>query len=134
MRSASRRRRIPSSRETRSPAATFSRIASTLGIEPQLRDPRNEGEGVGAPVELPEARYLFLAEGEDDVVAQIGLVHGRAPRLPPIVARGDLAEGREAPAQRRLEPLDVRAAHASRPARPERVDEGEAGRPRPFLS
>src|SRR5262245_25397565 len=133
-RSASRRRKTPSSRESLSPAFTFDRIASILGMEAQLRHPRDEGEGVGAPVELAEARHLFLAEGEDDVVAQIGLVHGNPIRsaLSPIVAGGDLADRREPLPQRVVEALDLGRAHHSGPPRPERIDEGQAGRARPL--
>src|SRR6266446_1147076 len=43
----------------------------SLGMEPQLRNPGDEPEGVGAPVELAQARGLGLPESVDDVLPQV---------------------------------------------------------------
>src|SRR6266545_3439810 len=119
--SASRRRAIPSARESRSPVSTFWRTLFTaapgrsfidppthpsprrgegtaaarpaprrsLGMEPQLRDPRDEPAGVGPAVELPQARRLGLPEVVDDVLPKIRRVLRLMAGAPAIVAPGD---------------------------------------------
>src|SRR5262249_40865745 len=100
-------------------------------MEAQLRHPGDEAEGVGPAVELAAARLLLLAQGEDDVLAQVRLAHLRLP-VARLVARRDLGDGREPPAQRLLQPLDLLVAHDTGASGPERVHEGQARGLRPF--
>src|SRR5262245_40100454 len=80
-RSASRRSATPSSRDRRRPSSTFLRVSSSLAMEPQLRQLRNERQRVGAPQELAQPLLLALAERVDDVLAQVALVFRRARRV-----------------------------------------------------
>src|SRR6266581_1918935 len=133
-RSPSRRRATPSSRLKRSPARTFLATGSAMAMEPQLRDPVDEAEGPGPPVELPQAGQLSLAQVVHDVPAQVRLALRAAPRAEPIVLRRDLPEGRLSRAQRLLQALDARGVDGPGATGPEREDERQPGAGRPFLS
>src|SRR5258706_4195199 len=109
--SPSRRRAIPSARETRSPLSTFLRTVSLMGMEAQLRDPRGEAEGVGAAIELPQARRLGVSEAVDDVVPEVRLVPRRLAGAVAIVAAGDCPDGSHALTQRFLKATQLGPRH-----------------------
>src|SRR6185312_6081707 len=108
--------------------------ASAMAMEPQLRDPVDEAEGAGPPVELPQPAQLALAQVVHDVAPQVCLALRSAPRAEPIVLRGDLGEGGLAGAQRLLQPGDAPFVDRARPAGPEGEHEGQASAGVPFLS
>src|SRR5260221_7116592 len=105
-RSASRRSAIPSARESRSPFSTFSRMLAihrpptlALAMEPDLRDPRDQAEGVGPAVELPQAVRLGVTEAVDDVLPQVRLVlrPGAMARNLPLLSPRERLGGCRAP-------------------------------------
>src|SRR5258707_13872620 len=114
--SPSRRRAIPSARETRSPVSTFLRTVSLMGMETQLRDPRDEAEGVGAAKELPQPRRFGVSQAVSDVRPEVGLVLRLVPGAVAIVALRDGPDGSHALPQRLLEAPHFRRRHdAARP-------------------
>src|SRR5215475_2182234 len=126
-RSPSRSRATPSSRETRSPASTFFATVSGMAMEVELRDPGDEREGVGPPVELAEARRLVLPQAKHDVRAQVRLV-ARGLALSTRGVRGrDRADRVQALGERTLEARHVLGRHRTAGPGPERKDEGKAG-------
>src|SRR2546428_4199331 len=132
--SPSRSSATPSSRLSRSPPRTFFATASTMAMEPQLRDPVDEGEGARPTIELPQPTQLFFAQVVHDVPAQVRFALRAASRAQPIVLRGDLGEGPLARAQRLLQPGAAGLVDRPRTAGPEGNHEGQACARLPLLS
>src|SRR5438132_5651908 len=132
-RSASRSRATPSSRLSLSAPRTFFATVSAMAMEPQLRDPVDEAEGAGPPVELPEPAQLFLAQVVHDVPAEVSLALRPPSGAEPIVLRRDLRERRLPRPQRLLQPGDPGHVDRPRPAGPEGEDERQPGARAPLL-